>query len=236
MKRSNTNRGQSSSKSKYGRGNFDEDDGNTRKFVPADGSVKMEQSNSLSLDERNKLAAKILKAEMKGDMALIEKLKKKLAGEKKEVGNVILMKVDERTGLVTPACKSLPHSSKSKETIAGIFGKEQDFSDMLAEEKMTSASDQITMFERSTKVMGSVKTDDDHTIDDNLLIHPTKKYHAEKDARKLKQQNVKEANFFIMLLVRGCASLPLNWSKMFELNRLLFGCAERFSGKLNEFS
>uniref|UniRef100_A0A0K0G163 Pre-mRNA-splicing factor SYF2 n=1 Tax=Strongyloides venezuelensis TaxID=75913 RepID=A0A0K0G163_STRVS len=160
---------------------------------------KLEEINSkkgLTVDERNKINAKILKAELRGDKELVDKLKKKLEGgcETNEYAKqTILLKINEKTGNVLPVMKkNKTVDTSSTCTVNSVFEKNQSIADMVAEEKITTATDQITMFSRSMKAMGKFRTEDDFVIDDQVFEHKKKKRHIEKDARKEFQRSVQE--------------------------------------------
>ncbi|KHJ96808.1 hypothetical protein OESDEN_03229 [Oesophagostomum dentatum] len=118
-------------------------------------------------DERNKIHAKILKAEMKGDKELVAKLKRKLeqrdTTESASERSVVLMK-RSRTGNVLPVrdsknssgqfadstinqCTASPFQTSSR--IQREYEKTQNLRDMLHEEKSSSADDQLMLFHRS---------------------------------------------------------------------------------------
>ncbi|KAK0421244.1 hypothetical protein QR680_015133 [Steinernema hermaphroditum] len=171
---------------------------------------------ALTTDEKNKLNAKILKAELKGDMDLVAKLKNKLASgvsakEKhdNEAGpssasgkkDVVLLNVDKRTGMVKPSGNHKSRSSGSSRTddgkyrlgtVEAEYSRKRELSDMVAEEKRTTAEDQISMFGRSAKVASETRTEDDWIVDDNIMSHPKKRRHEEKDKRKEKDRMIKE--------------------------------------------
>uniref|UniRef100_A0A0N4ZKC4 Uncharacterized protein n=1 Tax=Parastrongyloides trichosuri TaxID=131310 RepID=A0A0N4ZKC4_PARTI len=156
-----------------------------------------EEKNVLSVDEKNKINAKILKAELKGDMDLVEKLKRKLEGviESKKDDNdsqrIMLLKIDERTGNMLPVVKKHEIANISdKSTVNSVYEKCQSVGEMVIEEKTTTSIDQITMFSKSTKAMGKLKTDDDFVVDDQLMEHKRKKRDIEKDGRKEFQRTV----------------------------------------------
>ncbi|KAJ1345862.1 hypothetical protein KIN20_000488 [Parelaphostrongylus tenuis] len=105
----------------------------------------------LTEDERNKIHAKILKAEMKGDMEAVNKLKRKLEGKVEESKSVILLKRD-RSGNVIPAQSSKSSTKCSTESSSGIrreYEKRQSVEEMRREEKSISAEDQLMLFHRS---------------------------------------------------------------------------------------
>ncbi|KAK5964235.1 hypothetical protein GCK32_017433 [Trichostrongylus colubriformis] len=110
-------------------------------------------SSCLTEDERNKISAKILKAEMRGDTETVNKLKRKLEGAKDEVTEktVLLLKRD-RSGNVVPSQgskRSSEHFAQSSSRIQREYGKQQDMRDMVREEKSSTAEDQLMLFHRS---------------------------------------------------------------------------------------
>uniref|UniRef100_A0A914HAR8 Uncharacterized protein n=1 Tax=Globodera rostochiensis TaxID=31243 RepID=A0A914HAR8_GLORO len=157
----------------------------------------------LSHDERNKISASIVKAELRGDLERVRKLKRKLeegaveeekgADKKDEVGGrtreVLLLNMDKRSGLVTPVGTTQPKNQTEspdnwKSTVDAEFGKRMELSQMIAEEKTTTAEQQIAMFSRSAKVCSDSKVDDDWVVDDNIMSHPKKRRHADKESVK----------------------------------------------------
>uniref|UniRef100_A0A914DT30 Cwf19-like C-terminal domain-containing protein n=1 Tax=Acrobeloides nanus TaxID=290746 RepID=A0A914DT30_9BILA len=170
--------------------------------VPNDDEV---QSRPLSHDERNKLQAKILKAELKGNMTLASELRLKLErGIVNDESNkssddkqsVLLMQVNKRTGIVAPARNSDRATTSKDEqgarhTIDYEYRRSRGLQEMVAEEKRTSAEDQIKMFSQSAKMTSDNRVDDDWVVDDNLMSHPKKRRHAEKDRRKDESKRVK---------------------------------------------
>ncbi|KAI1729360.1 CWF19-like protein 2 like protein [Ditylenchus destructor] len=155
----------------------------------------------LTHDERNAISAKIIKAELKGNTELVRKLKNKLEFGVTDVeprtaaeaptkdDSVLLMKMNQRTGLVEPArSKQLTSQNasevKKKGTVDYEYNRHIDLRDMVATEKSTSATDQLTMFNQATKMCSENNVDDDWVVDDNIMSHPKKKRHEEKDSRK----------------------------------------------------
>uniref|UniRef100_A0A183C446 Cwf21 domain-containing protein n=1 Tax=Globodera pallida TaxID=36090 RepID=A0A183C446_GLOPA len=166
----------------------------------------------LSHDERNKISASIVKAELRGDLERVRKLKRKLeegaveeengADKKDEVGGrtreVLLLNMDKRSGLVTPVGTTQPTTESPdnwKCTVDAEFGKRMELSQMIAEEKTTTAEQQIAMFSRSAKVCSDSKVDDDWVVDDNIMSHPKKRRHADKESVK-KARNMASATIF----------------------------------------
>ncbi|KAK6742751.1 hypothetical protein RB195_010175 [Necator americanus] len=120
----------------------------TRNESEANSSSSL-SGTSLTEDEKNKIHAKILKAEMKGDMELVEKLKRKLEGESATKDPVILLK-RSRSGNIMPA-HGIKDSGfvESSSRIQREYGKNQTFRDMVQEEKSSSAEDQLMLFHKS---------------------------------------------------------------------------------------
>ncbi|VDM56978.1 unnamed protein product [Angiostrongylus costaricensis] len=105
----------------------------------------------LTEDERNKIHAKILKAEMKGDLEAVEKLRRKLEGKVEKNESVVLLKRD-RSGNVIPAQGSKGSSkcfAESSSRIHREYGKQQSVEEMMREEKSSTAEDQLMLFHRS---------------------------------------------------------------------------------------
>jgi hypothetical protein len=168
--------------------------------VMEDGS-EATSSRSLTHDERNKLSAKILKAEMKGNKELADKLKRQL--ESGVMGNepsgskdtVVLMKMDKRSGAAIPAKQSdrlATIGDRQRGTVDAQYRQDKELKDMVAEEKSTSAEDQLSMFGRAAKMCSGNKVDDDWVVDDNLMSHPKKRRHTEKDDKKSNQKRIKD--------------------------------------------
>uniref|UniRef100_A0A915NN33 Uncharacterized protein n=1 Tax=Meloidogyne floridensis TaxID=298350 RepID=A0A915NN33_9BILA len=144
-------------------------------------------------DERNNLSASIIKAELKGDKEKVEKLKRRLQegiieikskkgeaeqekkGEKKPV---ILMEMDRKSGLTKPAVasnksnKMADNSINNKQHIMGVieeeYSKQSSLDDMLAEEKRTTAEDQLSMFNRAAEIFSQNRQDEEGFFDDTL--------------------------------------------------------------------
>ncbi|WKX98530.1 hypothetical protein Q1695_013872 [Nippostrongylus brasiliensis] len=112
-----------------------------------------ESPTCLTEDEKNKIHAKILKAEMKGDTETVNKLKRKLEGAETSSSekSVVMLKRD-RSGNVVPA-QSIKRSSessvKSSSHMQREFGKQQGVRDMVREEKASTAEDQLMLFHRA---------------------------------------------------------------------------------------
>ncbi|KAK6024053.1 hypothetical protein OSTOST_10145, partial [Ostertagia ostertagi] len=112
-------------------------------------------SKLLTEDERNKISAKILKAEMRGDTETVNKLKRKLDGaaptQEKTEKTVVLLKRDRSGNVVpTPSSKrSSEHFAESSSRIQREYGKQQGVSEMVREEKSSTAEDQLMLFHRS---------------------------------------------------------------------------------------
>uniref|UniRef100_A0A914UVT2 Uncharacterized protein n=1 Tax=Plectus sambesii TaxID=2011161 RepID=A0A914UVT2_9BILA len=123
-------------------------------------------SRALTSDERNKLNARILKAELKGNKDLVKKLKKQLedgvtesadddgnkggrrGAEEAAGGEVLLTKIDRRTGLIMPVRsggeKQPAPSTGRKERVKAIddkFSERKEVREMVEEERMTTAED-----------------------------------------------------------------------------------------------
>lgn len=157
----------------------------------------------LSHDERNKINAKIIKAELKGNNELVKKLKAKLdrnISEKnllsediKNNKEILLMKIDNRSGLMKPArSDSTSKQNLKKGTVENIYNQDLSINEMVAKEKSTSAEDQLTMFGRAAKMCSGNKVDDDWVVDDNIVSHPKKRRHEEKNAQQSIVKKIKD--------------------------------------------
>ncbi|KAI1721215.1 CWF19-like protein 2 like protein [Ditylenchus destructor] len=171
-------------------------------IVDASSTNESEEPSSLrplTHDERNAISAKIIKAELKGNTELVRKLKNKLEFGVADVesttaeaptkdDSVLLMKRNKRTGLVEPARSKQSTSQNAAKADCGTvdyeYNRQIDLRDMVATEKSTSASDQLTMFNQAAKMCSENNVDDDWVVDDNIMSHPKKKRHEEKDSRK----------------------------------------------------
>ncbi|KAK6043166.1 hypothetical protein COOONC_19334 [Cooperia oncophora] len=115
----------------------------------------LSSSNCLTDDERNKISAKILKAEMRGDTETVKKLKRKLEGaasKSEESEKTIVLLKRDRSGNVVPSQsskRSSEHFAQSSSRIQREFGKEQGVREMVREEKSSTAEDQLMLFHRS---------------------------------------------------------------------------------------
>ncbi|KAL3090307.1 hypothetical protein niasHS_006759 [Heterodera schachtii] len=166
-------------------------------------------SRPMTHDERNKISASILKAELRGDIERVKKLKRKLEEGIVENGNgkdeqgegrerrreVLLLSMDKRSGVVMPAKgpqknRNEPSEKRRIGTVDEEFGKHMELSQMVAEEKTTTAEQQIAMFNRSAKVCSDSKTDEDWVVDDNMMSHPKKRRHEEKEIVRKKRNMV----------------------------------------------
>uniref|UniRef100_A0A8R1DRS8 Uncharacterized protein n=1 Tax=Caenorhabditis japonica TaxID=281687 RepID=A0A8R1DRS8_CAEJA len=122
-------------------------------------SASKSGSTQLTEDEKNKLSAKILKAEMKGDTELVKKLKRKLesgvSGDdeppKSKSKDVVMMRRD-REGNILPASSRKSDSHRHGEGSSRMrkeYEKSQDLDSMIREEKTGTAGDQLRLFEGS---------------------------------------------------------------------------------------
>ncbi|KAI6187985.1 hypothetical protein M3Y98_00304800 [Aphelenchoides besseyi] len=164
----------------------------------------------LTADERNALAAKILKAEMSGKKDRANTLKRKLElgvveddkpsteNGKSENQEIVLLKMDKKSGLVKPAQTSKKEtdtsrdSKASKSTVMNSFEAQTNLDDMVAAEKCTTAEDQLNLFSHAIKMSAGKKTDDDWILDDNITSHKKKARHATEEARSLRSKNISE--------------------------------------------
>ncbi|GMS89578.1 hypothetical protein PENTCL1PPCAC_11753, partial [Pristionchus entomophagus] len=171
----------------------------------------------LTEDERNKIGAKILKAEMKGDKAAVARLKKKLEGggdsdeerpSSSRTKEVVMMKRD-RSGNVMPARRKERddnrHDMSSHSRVKREYGKDQDLNAMLKEEKSGTAEDQLRMFERALVSSSKIKrNDDDESIDDIALMQKGKRKHEEKD-QKREEKKMKKHHSLLEKSLEDCA-------------------------------
>lgn len=141
----------------------------------------------LTEDERNKIHAKILKAEMKGDTETAKRLKRKLEGQvENNESSVILLKRD-RSGNVIPAQSSSLSSKNLVKSSSGIrreYEKYQSVEEMKREEKSSTAEDQLMLFHRSIIKSAKVKRHDDESLDDIAEMQKEKRGYEEKDRRR----------------------------------------------------
>ncbi|EYB82460.1 hypothetical protein Y032_0359g3418 [Ancylostoma ceylanicum] len=138
----------------------------------------------LTDDEKNKIHAKILKAEMKGDVELVKKLKRRLEEGTTSDNSVVLMK-RSRSGNVVPA-RSGKDSSQFAESSSRIhreYQKQQNVRDMVQEEKSSTAEDQLMLFHRSIIKSAKVRRHDDESLDDIAEMQKESRKRKEKDER-----------------------------------------------------
>ncbi|CAD5214203.1 unnamed protein product [Bursaphelenchus okinawaensis] len=181
----------------------------TRKEAEEEKVDKNAGRRLLTADEKNKLNAKILKAEMAGKKDKARKLKKQLAdgyaqsdeeastskAENADDNDVVLMKVDKRTGVIQPASSQAKMSGGKDRTHKGLvdseFNRAATLEDLVRDEKKLTSEDQLEMFNRAAKMTSSNKTDDDWILDDNITSFKHKKRHEDKDAKKEHSKRVK---------------------------------------------
>ncbi|KHN75054.1 CWF19-like protein 2 -like protein [Toxocara canis] len=160
-------------------------------------------SGVLSQDERNKISAKILKAEMKGNKELADRLRKKFEGSEEPCSSGervhLLMKTDKRSGITMPVSMG-SRSQKALKTSDGKYSlgsieaeyrSEMSLRDMAAEERTTSADDQLALFSRAAKAAAERKTDDDWLVDDAMMSLKRRRKHEERDEAKKRHKAVK---------------------------------------------
>uniref|UniRef100_A0A0N5A8B3 RRP15-like protein n=1 Tax=Syphacia muris TaxID=451379 RepID=A0A0N5A8B3_9BILA len=152
-------------------------------------------TNEISTNEKNKIEAKILKAEMKGNTELVKKLREKLENLLKGTASIasdtrILMKTNQKTGLITPVTqKHLQSQTLEKDgkrnlgSVESVYHSERSVKEMVMAEKEMSAEDQLSMFGRAVK-SADRRTDDDWVVDDMLLSAKKRKKQEERDERK----------------------------------------------------
>lgn len=156
----------------------------------------------LTEDEKNKLSAKILKAEMKGDTDLVKKLKRKLesgiSGDdeppKSKSKEVTMMRRD-REGNILPASSRRSDSDRHGEGSSRMrreYEKSQDLDSMVREEKTGTAGDQLRLFERSLIKSSKIRRHDDESVDDIAEMQKGKKKSDEKDKKRKEKESIKE--------------------------------------------
>nr|ACI49251.1 hypothetical protein Csp3_JD07.001 [Caenorhabditis angaria] len=164
-----------------------------------------EKSEVLTEDEKNKISAKILKAELKGDSELVKKLKRKLeagvssaeeppTSKSKEV---MLMRRD-REGNILPASSKKSDRDRHGEGSSRMrreYEKSQDLDDMIKEEKTGTSADQLRLFERSLVKSSKIRRHDDESVDDIAEMQKGRKKTDEKDERKREKQAVKDFRY-----------------------------------------
>ncbi|CAJ0585791.1 unnamed protein product, partial [Mesorhabditis spiculigera] len=153
----------------------------------------------LDTDERNRINAKIMKAEMKGDTELVKRLKRKLESgyeddEPSSSHKVKVLMKQDKSGNLIPVASRQEHgtSSKSSSGIRKELEKDQSLDDMIREEKAGTSEDQLRLFERSLISSAKIRRGDDESVDDIAEMQKGRRKHEEKDARKKRQKEVKE--------------------------------------------
>nr|CDJ81335.1 Hypothetical protein CBG15349 [Haemonchus contortus] len=113
-------------------------------------------NNSLTADERNKISAKILKAELKGDTETVNRLKRKLEGsttqKREETEKTVVLLKRDRSGNVVPCQRNKSSSENFAQTSSRIhreYGMKKGLNEMMLEEKSSTAEDQLMLFHRS---------------------------------------------------------------------------------------
>ncbi|EGT60166.1 hypothetical protein CAEBREN_09550 [Caenorhabditis brenneri] len=158
-------------------------------------------STPLTEDEKNKLSAKILKAEMKGDKDLVKKLKRKLesgvSGDdeppKSKSKDVTMMRRD-REGNILPASSRRSDSDRHGEGSSRMrreYEKSQDLDSMVREEKTGTAGDQLRLFENSLIKSSKIRRHDDESVDDIAEMQKGRKKTDEKDKRRREKEAIK---------------------------------------------
>ncbi|MFH4977569.1 hypothetical protein AB6A40_004278 [Gnathostoma spinigerum] len=196
--------------------------GNSSESVSSRYSDHPSIQKSFTADELNKLNAKILKAELKGDMHRAAKLKERLnAGSIVHVDQDqtrLLLKTDARTGLTVPVTSTKCGKIKEKTedgkynlgSVESKFHATSDLRDMAREERTTSAEDQLAMFSRTSRAAESSKLDDDWVVDDAMLSHRRKRKNEEKDEKRGRQKIVREFEQFLYLNRMLCLLLHIS--------------------------
>ncbi|ULU03427.1 hypothetical protein L3Y34_002766 [Caenorhabditis briggsae] len=155
----------------------------------------------LTEDEKNKLSAKILKAELKGDMDLVKKLKRKLESgvsgvddepPKSRSKEVTMMRRD-REGNILPASskKSDDRHAEGSSRMRREYEKRQDLDSMVREEKTGTAGDQLRLFEKQLIKSSKIRRHDDESVDDIAEMQKGRKKTDEKDRRNKEKEAIK---------------------------------------------
>ncbi|XP_054581217.1 CWF19-like protein 2 isoform X5 [Eptesicus fuscus] len=180
-----------------------------------------ESIHILSVDEKNKLGAKIIKAEMMGNMELAEQLKAQLekankfketvSSKKSGIKNedqqeVILVRTDQ-SGRVWPVNtpekpleskggrrkRQMASTHEEKERVRYFHDDDNlSLNDLVKNEKMGTAENQNRLFMRmASKFMG--KTDGDYyTLDDMFVSKAAEKEHFGEEAEKQRKKAIAE--------------------------------------------
>nr|KAF6354660.1 CWF19 like cell cycle control factor 2 [Myotis myotis] len=184
--------------------------------LPEDESIHI-----LSVDEKNKLGAKIIKAEMMGNMELAEQLKaqlekankfketissKKSGIENEDQQEVILVRTDQ-SGRVWPVNtpekpleskggrrkRQMASTHEEKERVRYFHDDDNlSLNDLVKNEKMGTAENQNKLFMRmASKFMG--KTDGDYyTLDDMFVSKAAEKEHFGEEAESQRKKAIAE--------------------------------------------
>ncbi|VDP10518.1 unnamed protein product [Heligmosomoides polygyrus] len=124
----------------------------------ADDDVGSSRDSLLTEDERNKIHAKILKAELKGDTDFVTSA---FEGDRRtsgpdccaddDVGSSrdSLLTEDERNKIHAKILKAELKGDTSSSRMQREYGRQQDVKEMVREEKSSTAEDQLMMFHRS---------------------------------------------------------------------------------------
>ncbi|VDK45429.1 unnamed protein product [Anisakis simplex] len=156
---------------------------------------------------------------MKGNKELADKLRRKLAGLNEDESNQssshndsdnekvqLLLKTDKRSGLTMPLSSAGPsglpkHQQKPSKTSDGKYNlgsvdaeyrSQMSIHEMANEERITSAREQLSMFNRATKATVERKTDDDWVVDDAIMSHKRKMKYDERDERKKRNKAIQD--------------------------------------------
>ncbi|XP_036282949.1 CWF19-like protein 2 isoform X2 [Pipistrellus kuhlii] len=180
-----------------------------------------ESVHILSVDEKNKLGAKIIKAEMMGNMELAEQLKaqlekankfketissKKSGIENEDQQEVILVRTDQ-SGRVWPVNtperpldskggrrkRQMASTHEEKERVRYFHDDDNlSLNDLVKNEKMGTAENQNRLFMRmASKFMG--KTDGDYyTLDDMFVSKAAEKEHFGEEAENQRKRAIAE--------------------------------------------
>uniref|UniRef100_A0A915KG85 Uncharacterized protein n=1 Tax=Romanomermis culicivorax TaxID=13658 RepID=A0A915KG85_ROMCU len=152
-------------------------------------SSASKRPSPLSTEEKNKIAAKILRAEMLGDTAKNRPDHREkgdsdsdLEEDQPSSSSTLLTKTDLRSGLVYPVKNIEADDVKTRPKRK--FNDDFSMKDLLEMEKFTTAEDQLALFgANSAKAISSGKTNDDWTVDDVLEEKMGKKSKKSKSKR-----------------------------------------------------
>lgn len=171
------------------------------------------EANRLTPDQKNKLSAKIVKAEMMGNKELVRKLKDQLESGYLELEDpkdqprattsqggknseeVILTRTDPRTGITVPYRKqrTVDLRAETSDQEASV----RSLREMVEDEKMLTADDNLAMIgDMAYKSAASQRLDDDWTVDDALLAKKKKRKDVEREERRKRTKAIADHRRF----------------------------------------